>query len=241
MRPVNLSLAIGCFALFALGVSGLSRSPRTSPIPPAPAARDSGKFVYADFETLNNGRPVSSRGGLVKLMSYQESPSNQCTFKGMGGDYKDAPESVRLSKDSPNKAIAFDYHLVGPNQFGGVGVQIHGLPDKDGKPAPEDLSAYKNLSIQVFETGVPSLRVEFVSNGNGIITSAYPQTTVKISPGFNTYEIRLKSLLQPPWKDNMVDTKDVLKKLTSINITAACGPCTQVSGKIVVDNLVFEN
>jgi hypothetical protein len=85
------------------------------------------------------------------------------------------------------------------------------------------------------------LRVEFVSNGNGIITSAYPQTTVKISPGFNTYEIRLKSLLQPPWKDNMVDTKEVLKKLTSINITAACGPCTQVSGKIVVDNLVFEN
>jgi len=241
MKPVNLSLAIGCFALFALGVSGLSRSSRIGPSSLPPAAQDTGKFVYADFETLDNGRPVSSHGGLVQLSSYQESPSNQCSYKGMGGDKKDAPDIVRTSKDSPNKAIAFDYQLVGPNQYAGVGVQIHGLPDKDGKPVSEDLSAYKNFSMQVFESGVPSLRVEFISNGNGITTNAYPQTTVRISPGFNTYKIPLKSLLQPAWKDTMVSSKDVLKKLTSINITATCGPCTQVSGKIVVDNLVFEN
>lgn len=240
MKLANSSLAFGCVALFVLGISGLSGSARVATAVEAAPLQGSESFVYADFETANNGRPVSNHGGYIQLTSYQESPSNRVSFKGMPDPNKDAPEIVRTSKDNQNKAIAFDFQLVGPNAYAGVGVQVHGQPDKDGKPATDDVSAYKDLSMQVFETGVPSLRVEFISNGNGITTNAFPQTTIRIQPGFNTYKIPLKSLLQPAWVDTHVKNSDVLKKLTSVTITATCGPCTPVTGKVVIDNLVFE-
>ena len=209
--------------------------------PSAKPAQSADKFVYADFETANDKRPVSSHGGLVQLVSYQESPSSPSRFKSLEGSNPPAPELVHLKQGDPNRAIAFDYELVAPNQYAGVGVEVHGEPDKDGKPVADDVSEYKFVSLQIYATGVPSLRLEVMSRGQGLgAPNAFPQATFKVTPGFNTYRVPLKSLLQPEWAQPRVSAKDVLKKLTAVAITAYCNQCTPAKGTVVIDNIVFE-
>jgi hypothetical protein len=209
---------------------------------PSTPSQDTDKLVYADFETKSDGRPVSSRGGVVQLLSYQENDTLKSSFKGMEGANPAAPELVRTSKDDPNKAASFDYRFLAPNQWAGVGVEIHGQPHQDGKSVPDDVSGYKYLTLQAYATGVTSLRIEFLSRGQGIVVSnGYPQMSFKVSPGFNTYKVPFKSLEQPQWAEPKVSTKDVLKKLTSVSVTAYCGPCTPIAGTVVIDNLVFQN
>lgn len=211
-------------------------------VAPAPAAQEPDKLVYADFETSKDGRPVSNGGGLVQLTSYQESPTLKSRFKAMEGSNPPAPELVRISKDSPNKAIAFEYELQAPNQYAGVGVEINAQADKDGKPVSIDVSQYKYLSLQLYVTGVQSIRVEFSTRGQGVPKSnANPQMIFKIKPGLNTYQIPLKNLSQPSWADVKLSPKDVLKKLTSVSVVAFCDQCTPTKGTVVIDNLVFQN
>ena len=206
------------------------------------SAQDSKKLVYADFETMKDNRPVSSRGGFVQLTSYQERPTMQSVVKGMAGANPPAPELVKLKKDDPNHAAAFDFELKAPNDYAGVAIEIHGQPDQDGKPANDDVSDYKFLTLQAYAKGVSELRIEFISHGYGIeLSSGYPQTDIKVRPGFNTYRIPLKSLSQPSWAQPQVSTKDVLKKLTAVSIAAYCEKCVPTEGTIVVDNLVFQN
>ncbi|HJU54837.1 MAG TPA: hypothetical protein VJ715_09705 [Pyrinomonadaceae bacterium] len=196
--------------------------------------------VYADFETMQDNRPVSKHGGWVQLTSYEETTKSK--FKGLANISPAAPELVRLKQDDPNRAAAFDYELYSPNQYAGVGLEVHGQADKDGKPVADDLSAYKYLSMQVYATGVPRLRVEIISRGQGIgLSSGFPQAAFKLKPGFNTYKIPLNTFSQPSWVETKVGTKDVLKKLTAINLSAFCdGGCTPVQGTVVVDNIIFE-
>jgi hypothetical protein len=236
-------LLLGSIALVPAGLDGSAVATEypqekvSSAITP-----DADKFVYADFETKADNRPVSNHGGFVQLISYQENENMKSSFKGMEGANPPAPDLVRISKDSPNRAMSFDYRLQAPNQWAGVGVEIHGQPDKDGKSVPDDVSGYKYMTMQAYATGVTSLRIEFISRGQGIVVSnGYPQMTFRISPGFNTYKVPFKSLEQPKWAEPKVSTKDVLKKLTAISVTAYCGPCTPVMGTVVVDNMVFEN
>lgn len=207
-----------------------------------PAARAQGgdKLVFADFETVKDGRPWSNGGGMVQIISYQERPTLESHFKGAAGT--NAPEVVHLSKDDPNRAVTFDYELQAPNQYAGVGLQVDARPAEGGKPAAVDVSAYKDLTLQLYATGVESVRVELVSRGQGMnLSSGYPQMTFKVKPGFNTYKVPLKSVSQPSWADVKVSTKDVLKKLTSVNVMAFCDQCKPTRGTIVVDNLVFQN
>jgi len=147
-------------------------------------------------------------------------------------------------KDSPQNHLAsFEYNLVGPNQWANVTLEVQGRPMKDGKPVADDVSGYKQLSLQMYATGVEYLRVEFVSHGQGInITGGFPQLAVQLKPGLNTYVIPLKGLKQPEWVDraDRVDTKEVLKKLTAVSISAYCNQCTPKSGMVLVDNLVFQ-
>src|SRR5579883_3244731 len=89
-------------------------------------AQDSNKLVYADFEKMENNRPVSSRGGFIQLTSYQERPTMVSGIKGLAGANPPAPELVKLKKDDPNHAAAFDYELKAPNDYAGVGIEIHG-------------------------------------------------------------------------------------------------------------------
>lgn len=207
----------------------------------APLAQDGDKFVYADFEKTENGRPVTNAGGLVQIYTAQE--STPVKFKGLANASPGAPELIVL-KDAPqNHLAAFDYNLVGPNQWANVTLEVQGRPMKDGKPVADDVSGYKQLSLQLYATGVDSLRVEFVSHGQGInITAGFPQLPVRLKQGLNTYLIPLKGLSQPTWVQagDRVDTKEVLKKLTAISISAYCEQCTPKTGMVLVDNVVFQ-
>ena len=201
-------------------------------------SQDGDKFVYADFEKVENGRAVSNNGGLVQIYTAQE--STPVKFKGLADASPGAPERIVL-KDAPQNHLAsFEYNLVGPNQWANVTLEIQGRPNKDGKPVADDVSGYKQLALQLYATGVDSLRVEFVSHGQGInITSGFPQLPIRLKSGLNTYVIPLKGLGQPSWAER-VDTKEVLRKLTAISISAYCEQCTPKQGMVLVDNLVFQ-
>jgi len=246
MKPLNTLPVLVCLALWTAGLlSGQWPIPNESFLGPSrlgPSGAQGGeKLVYADFETVSDNRPVSNRGGYVQLYKYEESPSGLVRFKGVAPD-SNAPDLVRLSKDSPNRAIAFDYELRGPNQWAGVGVQVHGLPDKDGKPAADDVSGFKFLTLQLYVTGVSDATVEFISTGQGVLyQGGGPQMTFKVGKGLNTYRVPLNTVNQPSYVEGKINPKEVLKKLTSINVFVSCGPCNMISGTVVVDNLVFQN
>jgi hypothetical protein len=206
---------------------------------------DSNKLVYADFEkTDETGRPVSARGGLIQLYSYEQNMVRKSTFKGLEGANPPAPELVRIKKDDPNRAMKFDYSLLAPNEWAGVTAEIHGLPDANGQGVPEDVSGFKTLSLQVYATGLPILRLEAISGERGKdMSMQYPMYTFKVLDGLNTYKVPLTGFQQPAWVPNerRVVPKDILKRLTSINITAFCDQCEQNrQGMVILDNLVFE-
>jgi hypothetical protein len=213
----------------------------------APAASpqsgtESKGLVYADFEKMENNRPVSARGGFIQMHSYQESDVHKSTFKGLEGADPPAPELVHIKKDDPNRAMKFDFSLRAPNKWAGVTVEIHGQPDADGKLVPDDVSGFKYLSMQVYATGIEILRLEAISKGRGKdMAMVYPQMTFKVRPGLSTYQVPLKGFTQPSWAEVRVDPKDIFKFLTSINLTAFCDQCeANKQGMVIVDNMVFE-
>ena len=238
MKPSRILMILSCFVSIAL-FAGKTRGSLAGAS--QEGNKEGDRLVYADFETAKDNRPVSSRGGQVQLFSFEERPTMPSRYKGLDGANPPAPEFARPSKESSNKAIAFDYELQGTNQYAGVGVQVHGRPDQDGKPAADDVSGYKYLTLQLYATGVTSMTVQFVSQGNGIDTNSPPELAFKVTPGFNTYRVPLNSIKQPSWADPKVNHKDVLKKLTSINIVASCNQCVPTKGTIVIDNLIFQN
>jgi len=202
-------------------------------------AQESGdKFVYADFEKMESGRPVSSNGGFVQIYTGKE--NTPVTFKGLANASPGAPELIVL-KDAPQNHLAsFEYSLVGPNQWANVTLEVQGRPQKDGKPVADDVSGYKQLALQLYATGVDSLRVEFISHGQGInLEAGFPQLPIRLKTGLNTYVIPLKGLQQPTWAEK-VDPKEVLKKLTAISVSAYCNQCTPQHGMVLVDNIVFQ-
>lgn len=204
---------------------------------------DSQVLVYADFEKIENNRPVSTRGGLIQMFGYEESRIHKSTFKGLEGADPPAPELVRVKKDDPNHAMKFDFSLLAPNQWAGVTVEIHGLPDADGRLVPEDVSGFKTLSLQAYATGIQILRLEAISGEKGKdLGTQFPQMTFKVREGFNTYKVPLKGFTQPAWvTDRRMDPKDVFKRLTSVNLTAFCDQCEMnKQGMVIVDNVVFE-
>ena len=209
---------------------------------PSPSGADSKTLVYADFEKLENDRPVSARGGFIQMFAYQESDIHKSTFKGLDGANPPAPELVRTKKDDPNHAMKFDFSLRAPNQWAGVTVEIHGQADADGKFVPDDVSGFKNLSMQVYATGIEILRLEAISKGTGKdMGTVYPQMNFKVRPGLNTYQVPLKGFTQPAWANVRTDPKDIFKALTSINLTAFCEQCQlNKQGMVIVDNMIFE-
>src|ERR1700752_1393200 len=205
----------------------------------ASLSQESGdKLVYADFEKVENGRAVSNNGGLVQIYAAQE--SMPVKFKGLANASPGAPERIVLRDAPQNHLASFEYNLVGPNQWANVTLEVQGRPMKDGKPVADDMSGYKQMTLQLYATGVDSLRVEFVSHGQGInINAGFPLLPIRLKQGLNTYVIPLKGLQQPSWAEK-VDPKEVLKKLTAISISAFCNQCTPQNGMVLVDNIVFQ-
>ncbi len=230
---------VSVFTLLVLSISfALLASSRTSTATIQDENANTDKLVYADFEKTENKRAVSNRGGLIQI--YTANENTPVKFTGAPNASPGAPEIIRIKEGDSNHLASFDYNLTGPNQWANVTMEIQGHPTKDGKTTADDVTGYKHLSLQLYATGVDSLRVEFISHGQGITTEAGPQLPIRLKQGLNTYLIPLKGLAQPSWVQDKVDSKQVLKKLTAISISAYCNQCTPQLGKVVVDNLVFQ-
>jgi len=200
---------------------------------------DASKLIYADFQNLQNGRPISFHGGMTRLNVYSQNAANPPQFRGMEKADPPAPAFARVTAD--DVAAAFDYELRIPNEWEGVNMEVFGEPEKDGKPGADDVSGYKFITLRVFAKGPQYIRVELITRGYGAnLESGYPMATFRVSPGFNTYRLKLDSFNQPEWAVPLDLKRDVLKKLTSITIGVHCDKCLLEKGTVVVDNIAFE-
>ncbi len=203
------------------------------------AESDGSKLVYADFQNLQNGRPVSKRGGMTRLNWYSQNAANPPQFRGLEKADPPAPAPARVTSD--DVAAAFDYELRIPNEWEGVNMEVFGQPEKDGKLAADDVSGYKFITLRVYAKGPQHIRLELITRGHGAnLESGYPTANFRVSPGFNTYKLKLDSFNQPQWAMPLDLKRDVLKKLTSITVGVFCDKCKMEKGTVVVDNIAFE-
>jgi hypothetical protein len=197
------------------------------------------KLVYADFQKLENGRLVSSRGGRTQLNHWAQNMAAAPKMRGLENADPPGPAAARVTDQ--DTAAAFEYEMRMPNEWAGVSLEVFGQPEKDGKPVADDISGYKYITMRLFGKGPQSVRVELVSRGVGVnLDSGYPQMTFRISPGFNTYKFKLDSFRQPEWATPLDFKRDILMKLTSVTIGVFCDKCRMESGTLVVDNVGFE-
>lgn|ERR1043166_1493827 len=200
---------------------------------------DNSKLMYADFQNSQAARPVSSRGGMTRLNRYSQNSANPPGFRGLDKADPPAPAFARVTAD--DVAAAFDYDLRIPNEWEGVNLEVFGQPEKDGKLVADDVSAYKFISLRVFAKGPQYIRLELITRDHGAnLESGYPTVNFRVSPGFNTYKLKLDTFNQPQWAIPLDLKNDVLKKLTSITIGVFCDKCTIEKGTVVVDNIAFE-
>jgi hypothetical protein len=203
------------------------------------AESDVSKLVYADFQNLQNGRPVSNRGGTTRLNWYSQNSANPPQFRGLEKADPPAPALARVTAD--DVAAAFDYELRIPNEWEGVNLEVFGQPEKDGKLVADDISGYKFITLRLFAKGPKQIRLELITRGHGAnLESGYPTVNFRVSPGFNTYKLKLDSFNQPEWATQLDLKRDVLKKLTSFTVGVFCDKCTMEKGTVVVDNIAFE-
>jgi len=200
---------------------------------------DASRLIYADFQNSQSGRPVSSRGGRVQLNRWSQNPANPPAIRGLDKADPPAPAFARVTAD--DTAAAFDYEMRIPNEWEGVNLEVFGQPEKDGKLVADDVSAYKLITLRVFAKGAQYIRVELITRGHGTnLESGYPMASFRLSPGFNTYRLKLDSFNQPEWATRLNYKEDVLKKLTSITVGVFCDHCSLEKGTVVIDNIAFE-
>ena len=202
------------------------------------ASNDS-KLIYADFQNVQNGRPVSKRGGQTRLNRYSQNSANPPQFRGMENADPPAPALARVTDE--DRAAAFDYEMRIPNEWQGVSMEVFGQPEKDGKLVADDVSEYKYITFRLFAKGPRMIRVELVTRGQGAnLDGGYPLADIRVQEGFNTYKLKLDSFNQPEWATRLDLKRDVLKKLTSVQIGVTCEKCRIENGTVVVDNIAFE-
>jgi hypothetical protein len=226
----------GILAMFIFFVGGSVPGQDAS----KPPESDASKLVYADFQNMQSGRPVSKQGGMTRLNPYSENPANPPQFRGLEKADPPAPAFARVTAE--DVAAAFDYELRIPNEWAGVNMEVFGQPEKDGKLVPDDVSGYKFITLRAFvKGGAQYIRLELISRGHGSnLESGYPMASFRVTPGFNTYKLKLDSFNQPDWAMQLDLKRDVLKKLTSVTVGVHCDKCKMEKGTLVVDNIAFE-
>ncbi len=241
MNKISFTLSL---ILATLMLASVSSAPQSGDASKAPSS-DANKLVYADFQDLQNGRLVSKRGGRTQLNWYAQNPANAPKVKGLEKTDPPAPAPARVTAD--DTAAAFEYELHIPNDWAGVNLEVFGEPEKDGKLVADDVSGYKFISMRVFVKSAvstrveQSMRVELITRGQGYnLESGYPAATFRLTPGFNTYKLKLDSFNQPEWATPMDLKRYVLKKLTSVTVGVFCEKCKLESGTVVIDNIAFE-
>src|SRR5260221_1813812 len=178
----------GVLALIILFVSASGSAQNAS----KPAEADASKLIYADFQNVQGGRPISKHGGMTRLNHYSQNEANPPQFRGLENANPPAPAFARVTAD--DVAAAFDYELRIPNEWAGVNMEVFGEPEKDGKFVPDDVSAYKFITLRVFAKGAQYIRLELISRGLGTnLESGYPMASFRVSPGFITYKLKLDS------------------------------------------------
>ncbi len=225
--------------LFFTTLIVLSASPLIAQDTTKSTESDTSKLIYADFQNQENGRPISKRGGRVRLNHYAQNSANPPQYRGLENANPPAPAFARVT--DTDTAVAFDYEMRIPNEWQGVNLEVFGQPEKDGKLVAEDVSGYKYLTLRLFAKEAKYIRVELITRGHGAnLESGYPMTTFRVTSGFNTYKLKLDSFNQPEWAMQLEYKRDVLMKLTSITIGVFCDKCKMERGTVVVDNIAFE-
>lgn len=203
------------------------------------AESDAARLVYADFQSLQNGRPISKRGGVTRLNKYAQNMANSPRVRGLENADPPTPAPARVTDQ--DTAAAFEYELRMPNEWAGVNLEVFGQPEKDGKLVADDVSGYKFITMRLFAKGPRSIRVELITRGQGYsLDGGYPSAVFRVSPGFNTYRLKLDTFTQPEWAQPLDFKVDVLKKLTSVTVGVFCEKCKIENGTVVVDNIAFE-
>jgi hypothetical protein len=140
------------------------------------AESDASKFIYADFQNQQNGRPVSKRGGTTRLNRYSQNSANPPQFRGLKDADPPAPAFARVTAE--DIAAAFDYEFRIPNEWEGVNMEVFGQPEKDGKLVADDVSGYKFISLRIFDKGPQYIRLDLITRGQGAnLESGYPTAT----------------------------------------------------------------
>ena len=92
-RAIKLITLLCAFLLTAAFTTESKQPARsgsiTNTFPQEAGEQNDGAFLYADFEAAQDKRPISKRGGLVQLISYQESTPSK--FKGLANASPAAP------------------------------------------------------------------------------------------------------------------------------------------------------
>jgi len=221
--------------MLILSAAGFSIGQNTS----KPDESGGNKLLYADFQSVQSGRPVSKNGGAVRLNVYSQNSANPPQYRGLENANPPAPAFARVTAD--DVAAAFEYEFRIPNEWEGVNMEVFGEPEKDGKLVPDDVSGYKFITFRAFTKGAQYLKLELITRGQGAnLESGYPAATVRLAPGFNTYKLKLDSFSQPDWAMPLDLKRDVLKKLTSVTLGVHCDKCILEKGTVVIDNIAFE-
>jgi hypothetical protein len=234
-RSLSFRLGIIAAVIFTIGGSIQAQQSDASKA----AESDAAKLVYADFQSLENGRPISKRGGATRLNKYAQNMANPPRVRGLENANPPSPAPARVTDQ--DTAAAFEYELRMPNEWAGVNLEVFGQPEKDGKLVADDVSGYKFISMRIFAKGPRQVRVELITRGHGhSLDGGYPSAVFTVSPGFNTYRLKLDSFEQPEWAAPLDFKVDVLKKLTSVTVGVHCDKCRIENGTLVVDNIAFE-
>src|SRR6266853_6537148 len=130
-----------------------------------PADSNASKLLYADFQNMQTGRPVSKQGGMTRLNQYSQNSANPPQFRGLENANPPAPAFARVTAD--DVAAAFDYEWRIPNEWAGVNIEIFGHPEKDGKLMPDDVSGYNFITLRFFAKGAQYIKLELITRGQG--------------------------------------------------------------------------
>jgi hypothetical protein len=176
---------------------------------------------------------------MTRLNWYSQNSANAPKYRGLENADPPAPAGAKVGEGEI--AAAFDYELRPPNEWAGVNMEVFGQPEAGGKLVADDVTGYKFITLQIFAKGPKSVRIELVSRGQGVnLEWGYPMATFRLSPGLNTYKLKLDSFRQPQGANRVDLKKDILAKLTSVTVGVVCERCEIEHGTVVVDNIAFE-
>jgi|GEM_PF-2707608 len=198
------------------------------------------RLLYADFEQLDKDkRPISARGGRINFGVTAQNASNKPSI---------APKM--FGPQPPlSQRLAFEFDLKKPNDWATAYVKIMGFKDKGYTAGAEwertliakaeDLSDYTSLSLEIGAVGVNQVRIDLISESNGIDTNAYPSANLDINTQLQAYRIPTSGFKQAEgdWVRRKTSAQEVMKKLTAVQINVTSVPA---KGMVVIDNLAFE-